>query len=86
MKVLSCFDGMSCGQIAFERAGIPIEKYYASENEYRLFSPIEAERLQTVKDGYTNFVSKGRRYEMLGNGWTVDVIAHIFSYIQTKKP
>jgi len=31
MKVLSCFDGMSCGQIALERAGIPVEKYYASE-------------------------------------------------------
>jgi DNA-cytosine methyltransferase len=31
MITLSCFDGMSCGQLAFERAGIPIEKYYASE-------------------------------------------------------
>lgn len=31
MKILSCFDGMSCGQIALERAGIPVEKYYASE-------------------------------------------------------
>jgi DNA (cytosine-5)-methyltransferase 3A len=31
MKVLSLFDGMSCGRIAFDRAGIPVEKYYASE-------------------------------------------------------
>lgn len=31
MKVLSLFDGISCGRIAFERAGIQIEKYYASE-------------------------------------------------------
>ena len=27
VKVLSCFDGMSCGQIAFERAGIKVDKY-----------------------------------------------------------
>lgn len=31
MKVLSLFDGISCGQIALERAGIPVEKYFASE-------------------------------------------------------
>jgi site-specific DNA-cytosine methylase len=31
MKVLSLFDGISCGRIALERAGFTIEKYYASE-------------------------------------------------------
>ncbi len=31
MKVLSLFDGISCGQVALQRAGIPVEKYYASE-------------------------------------------------------
>src|SRR4030042_1160243 len=31
MRVLSLFDGMSCGQIALERAGIKIDTYYASE-------------------------------------------------------
>lgn len=31
MKVLSLFDGMSCGRIALERAGIPVKAYYASE-------------------------------------------------------
>lgn len=31
MKVLSLFDGISCGRVALERAGIEIEKYYASE-------------------------------------------------------
>ena len=40
--------------------------------------PIECERLQTVPDNYTNYVSDTQRYKMLGNGWTVDVIAHIF--------
>ena len=47
----------------------------------RRLTPIECERLQTVKDNYTNFVSDSQRYKMLGNGWTVDVIAHIFKYI-----
>jgi DNA-cytosine methyltransferase len=41
-------------------------------------TPIECERLQTVPDNYTNHVSNTQRYKMLGNGWTVDVIAHIF--------
>ena len=43
----------------------------------RKLTPIECERLQTVPDGYTDCVSDTQRYKMLGNGWTVDVIAHI---------
>ncbi len=31
MNVLSLFDGMSCGQIALERAGIAVDNYFASE-------------------------------------------------------
>ena len=31
MRVLSLFDGISCGRLALERAGIPVEVYYASE-------------------------------------------------------
>jgi len=46
--------------------------------KYRRYTPIECERLQTVPDNYTNHVSNTQRYKMLGNGWTVDVIAHIF--------
>lgn len=48
----------------------------------RRLTPIECERLQTVKDNYTNHVSDSQRYKMLGNGWTVDVIAYIFGYIE----
>ena len=48
----------------------------------RRLTPIECERLQTVKDNYTNHVSDTQRYKMLGNGWTVNVIAHIFSYLK----
>lgn len=48
------------------------------EISYRKLFPIECERLQTVPDNYTESVSNTQRYKMLGNGWTVDVIAHIF--------
>lgn len=52
------------------------------DSSIRRLTPIECERLQTVKDNYTNHVSDSQRYKMLGNGWTVDVIAYIFSYIK----
>jgi DNA-cytosine methyltransferase len=48
---------------------------------YRKLTPLECERLQTVPDNYTNHVSNTQRYKMLGNGWTVDVICHIFKNI-----
>lgn len=48
----------------------------------RRLTPVECERLQTVKDNYTSCVSDTQRYKMLGNGWTIDVIAHIFSFIK----
>ena len=51
---------------------------------YRKLTPIECERLQTVPDNYTNHVSNTQRHKMLGNGWTVDVIAHIFSCLATQ--
>ena len=44
----------------------------------RRLTPIECERLQTLPDNYTAGVSNTQRYKMLGNGRTVDVIAHIF--------
>lgn len=45
----------------------------------RYVTPLECERLQTVPDGYSSYVSDTQRYRMLGNGWTVDVISHIFA-------
>lgn len=47
----------------------------------RKLTPLECERLQTLPDHYTDMVSDTQRYKQLGNGWTVDVIAHIFNYI-----
>ena len=48
------------------------------DGRFRKLTPVECERLQTVPDGYTEGVSDTHRYAMLGNGWTADVIAHIF--------
>lgn len=52
------------------------------DSKIRRLTPIECERLQTVRDNYTNHVSDSQRYKMLGNGWTVDVIVHILKYIK----
>ncbi len=53
-------------------------------NTIRRLTPIECERLQTLPDNYTDGVSNSQRYKMIGNGWTVDVIAHIFKGLQQK--
>lgn len=53
-------------------------------NNFRKLTPIECERLQTVPDNYTNFVSNTQRYKMLGNGWTIDIIAHIFKNLNNQ--
>ena len=50
----------------------------------RRLKPIEWERLQTVPEGYTEGVSNTQRFKMLGNGFTIDVIAHILSFINDK--
>lgn len=46
---------------------------------WRWLTPVEWERLQTLPDGYTEMegVSTAKRFEMIGNGWTCDVIAHL---------
>lgn len=73
-------------QIVFRHGRIPGKPTEAEANEFqrtmqddwRMLTPEECERLQTLPDGYTAGVKKHDRYHALGNGWTVDVIAHIF--------
>ena len=55
-----------------------------NELTWRKLTPLECERLQTVPDNYTNHVSKTQRYKMLGNGWTVSVISHILSNMESQ--
>ena len=53
-----------------------------TNNRLRRLTPNECEILQTIPLDYTKGVSDTQRYKMLGNGWTVDVIAHIFKNIE----
>lgn len=48
---------------------------------YRKLTPLECERLQTLPDNWTDCVSNTQRYKSIGNGWTIDVIAHILKHI-----
>lgn len=56
-------------------------KIATDSKHWRKLTPIECERLQTLPDNYTSCVSNSQRYKMIGNGWTVDVIAHIFLFM-----
>ena len=51
MNVLSLFDGMSCGQIALNRAGIKYDNYYASE--------IDKHAIQVTQTNYPNTIQLG---------------------------
>lgn len=48
----------------------------------RRLSTLECERLQTLPDNWTACISNTQRYKSIGNGWTIDVIAHILSFIK----
>ena len=68
------------------------EKYYKKtedemkeifkEGDIRQLSQVELERLQTVPEGYTSLLKRNEAACLLGDGWTVDVIAHILGYAQ----
>lgn len=48
----------------------------------RKLTPVECEKLQTLPVNYTEGISNTQRYRCIGNGWTVDVIAWIFGFIE----
>ena len=60
------------------------KNYYLNKDRTmaRMLERDEVERLQTIPNGYTNAVSKTDAHKMVGNGWTVDVIAHILKEIK----
>lgn len=55
-----------------------VKEYEDGKYRFRKLTPTEAEKLQTVPVGYTEGVSNTQRNKMIGNGWTVDVVSHIF--------
>lgn len=54
------------------------ENYLLKDGVYRYLSISEIEALQTVTPGYCDSLTYDEAYDVLGDGWTVDVIAHIF--------
>jgi DNA (cytosine-5)-methyltransferase 3A len=66
----------------YKLSGLGVLDYRTMGKPCRRLTPLECERLQTVPDNYTESASRTQRYKMIGNGWTVDVIAHIFSYMK----
>ena len=74
------------GQVGIYKIDLPDGDY-----TIRKLTPIEAERCQTLPDDFTAWgiddsgktvkISNTQRYKAIGNGWTVDVIAHIFNHM-----
>jgi DNA (cytosine-5)-methyltransferase 3A len=56
-----------------------------TKDSIRKLTPLECMRLQTVPDDYLMPVSNTRKYMLLGNGWTVDVICHILKNMDLKE-
>lgn len=54
----------------------------ARDETVRRITPTEAARLQTIPDWYKWECSATQQYTMLGNGWCIEVIKHIFSFLQ----
>ncbi len=57
--------------------------YLTNSTMVRKLTPLEAERLQTLPDNYTFGISNAQRYKTIGNGWTVDIIAHILKNLKS---
>jgi len=58
------------------------ENYLHRDGVYRYLSQTEIEKLQTLPIGYTKILSYDEAYDCIGDGWTVDVIAHILKNIE----
>ena len=75
-EIIHMGDIKQCWARTFPKIDLPDGDY-----TIRKLTTTECERLQTWPDGYTEGVSNTQRYKMIGNGWTADVVAHIFGFI-----
>lgn len=74
-----------CNTLLCDGNGGNLVKKIYQDNRVRKLIPLEYERLQTLPDDYTKGISDCRRYSAIGNGWTVDIIAHIFKSLKENK-
>ena len=72
---------MTCATLTGVRGGYQEKKVY-DNGRCRKIIPLEYERLQNVPDQYTYGVADSKRYTMLGDGWTIDVISYIFKNLK----
>jgi DNA-cytosine methyltransferase len=56
--------------------------HIGDKNGIRILNQIEMERLQGFPDGYTSILSRAKAGSLLGDGWTLPIIEHIFKYIK----
>lgn len=68
-----------CNTLLCDGDGGSRQKKIYQNGRCRKLMPIEYERLQNLPDNYTDCVADSHRYTGIGNGWTVDVIVHIFN-------
>ena len=74
-----------CNTLLCDGNGGNLVKKIYQDGKCRKLMPIEYERIQTLHDNYTSGISDSRRYTAIGNGWTVDIIAHIFKSMQKEE-
>jgi len=63
------------------KVGGDVKRIIDDNGKWRYLTPIEYEALQTLPRNYTEGIAKTNRYKAVGNGWTVDIISHIFKNI-----
>lgn len=75
-------DGIAPALCSSRRGQSPI--IITEDDILRQLTPTECARLKTIPEWYKWECSDTQQYKMLGNGWTVEVIKHILSYLTTK--
>lgn len=58
------------------------ENYIFKDGKYRYLSISELEKLQTLPPGYCNGLSYDDAYDLIGDGWTIDIVAFIFGHMK----
>jgi DNA (cytosine-5)-methyltransferase 3A len=59
-------------------------KSVLTNSRIRRLTPLECMRLQTIRDDFNMPVSDSQKYKIIGNGWTIEVVAHIFSFLKKR--
>lgn len=70
-----------CNTLLADGDGGNRQKKVFQDDMCRKLMPIEYERLQTLPDYYTEMISDSARYSAIGNGWTLEIIKHIFKQL-----